>query len=176
MLFLIKIDLPFQTGVFRTVQDLILALAAGGASVAVDAVEAVVLGDSVSVVEGRLPRGGVGDDVGGGGGAVVLRALDRSRGRMRGTVADDRIAGGRILDPGGDDHRSSRVRTLPGRRGAHHGGGALLQLAGRAIIVLLAARGRWLVLRRQHVRQHRPFFLHLGARRQTHGYGNSVTL
>lgn len=90
---------------------------------------------------------------------------------MRGTVADDRIAGGRVLDPGGDDHRSGRVRALPGRRGAHHGGGALLQLAG-AIIVLLAARGRWFVLRRQHVRQHRPFFLHLDARRRTHG--NSV--
>lgn len=144
-----KCDLPFQAGVLRTVQDLVLALAAGGAGVAVDAVEAVVLGDSVGVVQGRLPRGA------GGRGAVVLRALDRSRG----TVADDRIAG-RILDPGGDDHRSSRVRTLPGRR-AHHGG-ALLQLAGRAIIVLLAA-GRWLVLRWQHVRQHRPFFLHLDA-------------
>lgn len=72
----------------------------------------------------------------------------------------DRIAG-RILDPGGDDHRSGRVHALPGRR-AHHSGYVLLQLAGRAIIVLLLATGRWLVLRRQHVRQHRPpFFLHL---------------
>lgn len=146
----------------RAVQDLVLALAAGGAGVAVDAVEAVVLGDSVGVMQGRLPRGAGG---GGGGGAVVLRALDRPGGRMWGTVSDDRIAG-RILDSGGDDHRSSDVRALPGRR-AHHGG-ALLQLAGRAIIVLLAA-GRWLVLRWQHVRQHRPFFLHLGGRWQTHG-------
>lgn len=155
----------------RTIQDLVLALAAGGAGLAVDAIEAIVLSDSVGIVQGRLPRG-IGD--GGDGGAVVLRTFDRSRGRMRGrTVPDGRIAG-RILDPGRDDHRSSRVRAVPGRRGAHHGS-ALLQLAGRAIIVLLAA-GWWLVLRRQHVRQHRPFFLHLGARRQTHGYGNSVTI
>lgn len=142
----------------RTVQNLVLAFAAGGTGIAVDAVEAVVLGDSVGVVQGRLPRGV------GGGGAVVLRALDRSRSRMRRTVPDNRIAG-RILDPGGDDHRSSRVHALPGRRAAHDGA-ALLQLAGRAIIVLLAAR-RWLVFRRQHVRQHRPFFLHLVTRRQT---------
>lgn len=142
----------------RTVQELVLAFAAGGTGIAVDAVEAVVLGDSVGVVQGRLPRGV------GGGGAVVLRALDRSRCRMRRTVPDNRIAG-RILDPGGgDDHRSGRVHALPGRRAAH--GGALLQLAGRAIIILLAA-GRWLVFRRQHVRQHRPSFLHLVTRRQT---------
>lgn len=53
---------------FRAVQDLIFALAAGGAGVAVDTVEAVILGDP-GVVQGRLPRGG----------AVVLRALDRPR-------------------------------------------------------------------------------------------------
>lgn len=130
----------------RAVQDLVLALAAGGTGHAVDAVEAVVLSNPVGVVQGRFPRGS----------PVVFRALDRPRRAVPG----DRI--GRILNPGGDDHRSSRVRALPWRR-AHHGS-ALLQLAGRAIIVLLAAglAGRWLVLRRQHVRQHRPFFLHLG--------------
>lgn len=150
---------PLQAGVFCTVQDLVLAFAAGGTGVAVDAVEAVVLGDSVGVVQGRLPRGVD------GGGAVVLGALDRSRRRMRRIVPDDRIAG-RILDPGGDDHRSSRVHALPGRR-AHDR--ALLQLAGRAIIVLLAA-GWWLVFRWQHVRQHRPFFLHVRAKKYSKKY------
>lgn len=140
----------------RTVQNLVLAFAAGGTGVAVDAVEAVVLGDSVGVVQGRLPRGVD------GGGAVVLWALDRPRSRMGGTLPDDGVAG-RVLDPGGDDHRSSRVHALPGRRARNR---TLLQLAGRAIIVLLAA-GRWLVFCRQHVRQHRPFFLHLVTRRQT---------
>lgn len=143
----------------RAVQNLVLALAAGGAGHAVDAIEAVVLSNPVGVVQSRLPRGGR---------PVVLRALDRPRGAMPG----DRI--GWILDPGGDDHRSSRVRALSWRR-AHHGS-ALLQLAGRAIIVLLAAglAGRWLVLRRQHVRQHRPFFLHLGIWGSKHVGGNSV--
>lgn len=150
---------PFQAGMLRAVQDLVLALAAGGAGIAVNAVETVVLGDSAGVMQGRLSR-----DVGGhGGGAVVLRALPRSGSRMRGTVPDDRIAG-RLLDPGGDDHRSGRVRALPGRR-AHHGGDVLLQLTGRTIIVLLLAARRWLVLRRQHVRQHRPFFLHVCAKK-----------
>lgn len=136
----------------RAVQDLVLAFAAGSAGHAVDAVEAIVLSDPAGVVQGRFPRGGR---------TVVLRALDRPRGAVPG----DRIAAGRILEPGGDDHRSSRVHALSGRR-AHHGGALL---AGRAIIVLLAAglAGRWLVLRRQHVRQHRPFFLHLGHGKQT---------
>lgn len=147
----------------RSVQDLILALAAGRAGVTVDAVQAVVLGDPAGVVQGRFPRGGDDDS------AIVLRTLDRSRvplrGRMRGTVPGGRIVD-RILDPGGDDHRSSSVRVLSRRR-AHHGV-ALLQSASRAIIVLLTAgfSRRWLVLRRQHVRQHRPFFLHLD---DTHG-------
>jgi len=143
----------------RSVQDLVLALAAGGAGVTVDAVQAVVLGDPASIVQGRFPRGG--DD----GSAIVLWALPL-RGRMQGTVPGGRIAAAdRILDPGGDDHRSSSVRVLSRRR-AHHGV-ALLQSASRAIIVLLVAgfSRRWLVLRRQHVRQHRSFFLHL----DTHG-------
>lgn len=136
----------------RAVQNLVLAFAAGGTGHAVDAVEAVVFSNPVGVVQGRLPRGTR---------AIVFRALDRG---SRGAVPGDRIAAGRVLDPGGDDHRSSRVRALPRRRA--HQGSALLQFAGRAIIVLLAAglAGRWLVLRRQHVRQHRPFFLHLGTR------------
>lgn len=144
----------------RAVQDLVLAFAAGSAGHAVDAVKAIVLSDPAGVVQSRFPRSGR---------PVVLRALDRPRR----TVPGDRIAAGRILDPGGDDHRSSRVRALSGRR-AHHGG-ALLKLAGRAIIVLLAAGlgGRWFVLRRQHVRQHRPFFLHLGHTGSKH-VGNSV--
>lgn len=135
----------------RAVENLVLTFAAGGTGYAVDAVEAVVLSNPAGVVQGRFPRGCR---------PIVLRALDRSRE----TVPGDRIAASRILDLGGDDHRSSRVRAFSGRC-AHHSG-ALLQLAGVAIIVLLAAgfAGRWLVLRRQHVRQHCPFFFHLGTR------------
>lgn len=131
----------------RAVQDLILTLAAGCAGVAVDAVEAVVLGDP-GVVQGRLPRGG----------AVVLRAFDRSRVPLRARLRNVPRIAGMILDPGGDNHRSSRVRVLPGR-GADHGV-ALLQLGGA--IIVLTGFSRWrLVLGRQHVRQHRPPFPHL---------------
>jgi len=138
------------------VQDLVLALAAGSAGIAIDTVEAVVLGDSVGVVQGGLPCGS----------AVVFGALDRRSSRvslLRRAVPGGKVTASRLLDPAGDYHgRSSRVRVLPGRR-AHHGAALLLQLAGHAIIALLAARlaGRWLVLRRQHVRQHRSVFLHL---------------
>ena len=132
------------------VENLVLTFAAGGTSYTVDAVEAVVLSNPASVVQSRFPRGCR---------SIVLRALDRSRE----TVPGDRIASW-ILDLGGDDHRSSRVCAFSGR--CAHYSGALLQLAGRAIIVLLAVgfAGRWLVLRRQHVRQHYPFFFHLGTR------------
>lgn len=135
----------------RSVQDLVLAFAAGRAGLTVDTVQAVVLGDPAGVVQGRFSRGGDDD------GAIVLRALDRPRvplrGRKRGTVPGGRIAAAdRILDPGGDDHRSSGVRVFSRRR-AHHGA-ALLQSGSRVIIVLLVAgfSRRWLVLRRQHVR------------------------
>lgn len=53
----------------RTVENLVLALAAGGTGHAIDAVEAVVLSDPVGVVQGRFPSGGR---------PVVLRALDGS--------------------------------------------------------------------------------------------------
>lgn len=85
----------------RAVQNLVLAFTAGGTGHAVDTVEAVVLSNPVSVVQGRFPRGSR---------PVVFRALDRSRR----TVSGDKIAADRILNPGGDDHRSSRVRALSG--------------------------------------------------------------
>jgi len=73
--------------VFRAVQNLILAFAAGSTGHTVDAVEAVVLSNPVGIVQSRFPRGSR---------PVVLRTLDRSRRAMPG----DGIAAGRILDPG----------------------------------------------------------------------------
>jgi len=150
----LNIHLPFEAGVLGAVEDLVLALAAGSAGLAVDAVETVVLGDSVGVVQSGLPRGG----------AVVFGTLDGRSSRvalLRRAVPSGKVTADRLLDPGDHHGCSSRVRVLPGRR-AHHGC-ALLQFAGHAIIALLAAglAGRWLVLGRQHVRQHCSVFLHL---------------